>query len=165
MIIPLAGFAGWFLSRYGLYIPLHYCGFAFLAIGAGLFSTLSATSSRASWIGYQILPSSGAGLIFTASLPSTLAALKETDVAVATATYSFVRSFGFVWGVTIAGVAFNDRINSNLGLIQDESVRALLKNGAPYKFAADGAGMRGIADQAVRMQVVDVYTKALRIVW
>jgi len=165
VIIPMAGFTGWFLSQYGLYIPLHYCGFALLAIGAGLFSTLDAASSRAAWIGFQIMPSAGIGLVFTATLPSTLAPLMEADVAVATATYSFIRSFGFVWGVTIAGVVFDGQINANVDLIQDEGVRALLVNGAAYKFAANGTGLNGVTDETTKAQITEVYVKALRIVW
>ncbi|TVY37081.1 MFS efflux transporter [Lachnellula subtilissima] len=131
-IMPFAGFGGWALSRYGRYIPLHYCGFGLLAIGAGLFSTLSAESSRGAWIGFQIIASAGIALIFTSTMPSTLAPLKEEDVAVATATYSFVRSLG---------------------------------DGGAYAFAAEGNGVRGLGDEETKGQVIEVYIRALRVVW
>jgi hypothetical protein len=164
-IIPFAGTGGWLLSKYGRYIPFHYAGFALLALGAGLFSTLTVESSKAAWIGFQIIPSAGIALIFVATLPSTLAALKESDVAVATATYSFVRSFGFVWGVTIAGVVFNGQVDAYLYLVKSEEVRSLLKDGAAYAFAASGQGIKGLSDEVTRGQVIEVYVKALRVVW
>ncbi|KAK7967566.1 MFS general substrate transporter [Apiospora aurea] len=91
-IIPFGGLARAFLSQTGRYRPLHWAGFALSVVGAGLFSTLWAGSSQGAWIGFQILAAGGTGLLFTATLPWTLAALPESDVAAATAAYSFVRS-------------------------------------------------------------------------
>jgi MFS family permease len=122
-ILPFAGMAGWALSKWGKYVPLHYAGTALLAIGVGLFSTLNSNSSHAAWVGFQVIPSAGIAVIYTATLPSTLADLKEDDVAVATATYSFVRSFGFVWGITMSGIILNGQVNAHLGLVQDERLR------------------------------------------
>ncbi|KAF4631042.1 hypothetical protein G7Y89_g7090 [Cudoniella acicularis] len=164
-IIPFAGSAGFLLSKYGRYIPLHYCGFALLVLGSGLLSTLTVQSSRAAWIGFQIIPSAGIALVFTATMPSTLVALEEADVAVATATYSFVRSFGFVWGVTIAGVVFNGQVDTYLYLVKDEGVRGLLRGGAAYAFAASGEGIKGLADESTKGQVIEVYARALRVIW
>ncbi|KAM6485256.1 major facilitator superfamily domain-containing protein [Trichoderma sp. SZMC 28011] len=164
-IMPFGGMAGFFMSKTGLYIPLHWLGFALSAIGVGLFSTLDESSSRAAWIGYQVLASGGTGIIFTATLPSTLAALPESDVAVATGTYSFVRSFGLVWGATMASIAFNGQINTHAASISNQEVRNLLIDGGAYAYAAVQNG--GIAElpDPTRSQVIAVYVKALRVVW
>ncbi|KAI3390486.1 hypothetical protein diail_9514, partial [Diaporthe ilicicola] len=138
-IIPFGGLAGAFMAKTGLYKPLHWIGFALGAVGLGLFSILSQHSSTGQWIGFQILASGGSGLVFTATLPSTLAALPESDVAVATGTYSFVRSFGLVWGVTVASVAFNGQITAHLGIISDPAVRDLLHDGGAYTYASEGS--------------------------
>ncbi|KAK0658894.1 hypothetical protein QBC41DRAFT_331823 [Cercophora samala] len=66
------------------------------------------------WVGFQILASAGTALIFTATLPLTLAPVRGKKVAVATGTYSFVRSFGLVWGVTMASIVFNGQSNTRL---------------------------------------------------
>jgi EmrB/QacA subfamily drug resistance transporter len=164
-ILPFGGMAGGFMSKTGLYIPLHWLGFSFSAIGIGLFSTLDENSSRAAWIGYQVIASGGTGIIFTATLPSTLAALPESDVAVATGTYSFVRSFGLVWGATMASIAFNGQINSHVNSINDQAVRNLLIDGGAYAYAAvQHDGISKLPDP-IRSQVIDVYVKALRVVW
>jgi hypothetical protein len=161
-ILPFAGGSGWILSKWGKYVPIHYVGTALLAIGTGLFATLDASSSRGAWIGFQIIASAGVAMIYTVTMPSTLAPLKEADVAVATATYSFVRSFGFVWGVTMGGVVFNDEVNARLGLVHDETLRESLRNGAAYAFAGTA---HAIKDRIDLSDVIQVYAKALRRVW
>ena len=94
------------------------------AIRAGMLSTIDEDSFRAAWICYQIIASIGTGVIFTVILSSTLALLQESDVAVATGTYSFVRSFGLVWGVTMAGIVFNSQGDATFGSVQDPAIRS-----------------------------------------
>ena len=165
VLIPFAGTAGWALSRWGKYVPMHYAGFALITTGAGLLSTLDSKSSPAAWVGFQIVSSAGIALIYTATMPSTLAALKEADVAVATATYSFVRSLGFVWGVMMGGLVFNGQVNARLGLVKDENLREALRDGAAYAFASTEGGLKAIGNPQSLAQVITVYEKSLRIVW
>ena len=168
-IMLFGGLAGLFMSKTGLYRPLHWAGFALSAVGVGLFSILDEKSSRGAWIGFQVLASGGSGLVFTATLPSTLAALPESDVAVATGTFSFVRSLGLVWGVTIASITFNGQIDAHIGIIADPAVRRLLADGAAYSYAAGSGNSRlgGISalTEPSRSQVITVYVYALRVVW
>lgn len=155
-IVPFSGMAGCFVSQTGFFLS---------GIGVGLFSTLNESSSRAAWIGYQVLASGGTGIIFTATLPSTLAALPESDVAVATGTYSFVRSFGLVWGATVASMAFNGQINSHVSSISNQEVHNLLIDGGAYAYAAvQSDGIAGLPNP-IRSQVITVYVKAVRVVW
>ncbi len=163
-IIPFGGLTGLFISKTGLYIPLHFAGFALSTIGVGLFSLLYQNSSTSAWVGFQIIVSGGTGIIFTATLPSTLAPLEESDVAVATGTYSFVRSFGLVWGVTLASIVLNGNFNSRLGQIGDESVRRLLADGAADPYASSSHGVHALQEGA-KAEVTGVYVQALRIVW
>ena len=114
---------------------------------------------------FQLIPSVGLGIIFTTTLPSTLAPLEEKDVAVATAMYSFIRSFGLVWGVTMAGIVFNGQVNVFLNLVSNDRLRNLLRNGAAYAFAASKGGLHTIKDQDSLVQVIQVYVKALRVFW
>ncbi|KAL7944984.1 MFS general substrate transporter [Trichoderma barbatum] len=164
-IMPFGGIAGVFISNTGRNIPLHWVGFSLSAIGTGLFSIFDESSSRAAWIGYQVVASGGTGILFTATLSSTLVALPESDVAVATGTYSFVRSFGLVWGATMASIGFNGQINSHLASISSEEVRNFLIDGGAYAYAAVQSG--GIAELSgpIRNEVIAVYVKSLRVVW
>jgi EmrB/QacA subfamily drug resistance transporter len=167
-IIPCGGIAGAFMSKTGLYRPLHWAGFILSAIGTGLFSILSSNSSRGAWIGFQILAAAGSGFIFTATLPSTLAPLSEADVAVAIGTYSFVRSLGLVWGVTMASIIFNGEINRHVHKVTDQSLQKYLVDGAAYAYAAgDSNGQSGISGlpEATKSQVIQLYELALRNTW
>ncbi|KAF3058319.1 putative transporter C3H1.06c [Daldinia childiae] len=167
-IIPFGIISGVILSKTGRYKILHWAGFSLSAIGLGLFSTFRADSTVGAWIGYQVLVSGGAGFIFTATLPSTLAALPESYVATATGTYAFVRSLGFVWGVTMSSIVFNGQVNDNLDIIDNVDLRRLLADGAAYTFAAGSSdadsGVRNLPDPS-RSQVIEVYERSLSVVW
>ena len=144
-------------------MPLHWLGFAMNAVGAGLLSILNERSTIAAWVCFQILASGGVGLLFTVTLPSTLAPLHESDVAVATGTYSFVRLFGMVWGVTMASIVFNDQFNQNLDIIGDANTRGVLADGAAYAYASGGF-IPGLPS-TTRSGVIEVYVAVLRTVW
>ncbi|KAI9644961.1 hypothetical protein NHQ30_006996 [Ciborinia camelliae] len=162
-IIPFGGMTGVIMSKTGRYMLLHWVGFAMNAVGTGLLSTLNESSSRAAWICYQIIVSGGTGIIFTATLPSTLAALEDSEVAVATGTYSFIRSFGLVWGVTMASIVFNGQMNAHIDLIGDASTRSIFANGAAYSYAS-GETISSLPPQT-KHEVKQVYISALRVVW
>lgn len=104
-------------------------------------------------------------MIYTLTMSSTLAALKEEDVATATATYFFVRSFGLLWGITIAGIVFNGQVNAHLDLIGDESLREVLEDGAAYSFASREGAFGGLYNQQRLREIVSVYVRALRVLW
>ncbi|RYP79124.1 hypothetical protein DL771_000102 [Monosporascus sp. 5C6A] len=167
-LLPFGGIAAAILSKTGKYKPMHWAGFAMVAIGTGLFSMLDEGSSRGEWIGYQVIAASGTGFIFTVSLPSTLAALPEEDVATATSTFAFVRALGLVWGVTMSSIVFNGQVNKNLYLVDDTNLRRLLADGGAYTFASgseDGRPSIGGLPEPARSQVVSLYENALSVVW
>ncbi|KAI1140002.1 major facilitator superfamily MFS_1 [Hypoxylon sp. FL0543] len=155
-IIPFGNMAGVIQPKTGRYKVLHLAGFSLRAIDLGLFSTFRADSSVGAWAGYQVLVSGGSGFIFTATVPSTLAALPEPYVATVTGMYAFVRSLGFVWGVTMSSIVFNGQVNDNMDIVHDVDLRRLLADGAAYAFTAGC----GYADSALReprrSQVVEV---------
>jgi hypothetical protein len=162
-MIPFGALAGVFMSKTGLYMPLHWLGFALNAVGAGLLSTLNERSRIAEWVCFQMVVSGGTAIIFTATLPSTLAPLPESDLAVATGTYSFIRSFGMVWGVTIAAIVFNDRVTENLDLITDLSIQSNLADGAAYSYAS--GGLIASLSPSSKAEVINVYVKAFQSIW
>ncbi|KAI1394645.1 putative transporter [Hypoxylon fuscum] len=161
--VPLAVITGGLMSKFGKYKPIHWAGFGFTSVACGLFSILNAGSSKAEWVCFQLLLSIGAGLTLISILPVIQASLPESYVATATATFAFVRNFGFVWGVTIPSVIFNSQVDRNLNWVQDEGVRNQLNNGAAYGYAGTGA-INGLAAD-VRVQVENVYDSALKALW
>ncbi|KAK4233028.1 putative MFS-type transporter YusP [Achaetomium macrosporum] len=160
-MIPSGAVAGALLTKIGRYKPLHWGGFAVLAVSASLFSTMSASTSTVAWAWFEILAGIGIGFPLTTQLPAIQAVLPESDTAISTSTYSFIRSFGFVWGATIPSIIFNDRVDAALGSIDDPNVRAALAHGGAYSYALEVRKLTGTTLQ----QTLDVYAEALRAVW
>lgn len=168
--LPFAGFtlmfavvAGIMLSKTGAYRPLHWAAFALSAIGFGIFTLLDASSSKAAWACFQLIAAAGSGLVMSVLLPACMAALPESDVASATAVYSFLRTFGYVWGVTISSITFNGQVNRHLEDIADDTLRPLLADGAAYAYASQQS-LQQLPDPT-KGQVIGAYVKSLRTVW
>lgn len=136
ILIPFAMAGGAIMSKTGLYRPGHAAGFALMVVGFGLFSLLDETSSTGSWVGFQMVESAGAGLVIPTLLPAVLAPLAESDTALATATWSFIRSFGLTWGTAVAAAVFNNRFSQVAAdRITDPQLAALLSGGKAYQYA------------------------------
>jgi hypothetical protein len=124
---------------------------------------LDENSFKAEWVCFQIFVAGGTGIVMTALLPPTLAALPEKDAATATATHSFLRRFGFVWGVTLPSIIFNGQFDSHLGQISDRAVRDQLRNEQAYGYASGGYVHK--LPEETRHEVIRVYVHALRSQW
>lgn len=146
-MIPTGAVAGALLTKLGRYKPLHWAGFGVLTISYGLFSKMSPSTSTVAWAWFEILAGIGVGLPLTTQLPAIQAVLPETDTAISTSTYSFIRSFCFVWGTTIPSIVFNSRIEAGLGSIDDPGVRAALSGGGAYSYALN---VRELTGQTLR---------------
>lgn len=163
MIFAVTG--GVLLTKLGAYRPLHAVAFALSAIGFGLFTLLSSSTPTVAWVFYQLICSAGSGLIMSVLLPAIMAPLSEKDVALASAAYSFIRTFGFIWGVTMPGLVFNSVFEHNLPRISDETLRARLEGGAAYSFASQANRLKETLDSSLWNEVTGVYETSLRAVW
>lgn len=162
-LIVGAAVAGGILSKFGHYRPLHLLGFCLSILGPGLNIMLTRTTPKVSWVIFQMVDAVGRALLLPTVLPSIMASLDESDTASATGIYSFLRSFGFVWGITIPGVIFNAEFDRHITIISDPMVRKVLGNGRAYQ-SAGGDYIQSLA-LVVQQEVVSVYLKALRAVW
>ncbi|EFW22634.1 conserved hypothetical protein [Coccidioides posadasii str. Silveira] len=156
---------GILIAATGKYRAFHFLGFALMSVGVGLFSTLDNQSSTGHWVGFQFLFGSGAGMIFSSTLPPIQASVREADMATATATWSFMRSFGSVWGIAIPTAIFNDKIESILGRINDPSLRVELSNGGAYGLASAGLSRTLGSNRKLLSEVIGVYVDGLRFTW
>nr|KMM63826.1 hypothetical protein CPAG_00180 [Coccidioides posadasii RMSCC 3488] len=164
-ITPLGILTGILIAATGKYRAFHFLGFALMSVGVGLFSTLDNQSSTGHWVGFQFLFGSGAGMIFSSTLPPIQASVREADMATATATWSFMRSFGSVWGIAIPTAIFNDKIESILGRINDPSLRVELSNGGAYGLASAGLSRTLGSNRKLLSEVIGVYVNGLRFTW
>ncbi len=161
--VPGAAIAVVVLSKWGRYKQLHYIGFALMALGIGLFSKLDQESSTAEWVIFQIIGALGSGMILNTLLPAFQAGLEESDQAAATAMWSFMRSFGNVWGVSIPAAIFNNRFANLAHTIDDPRIRGLVSGGRAYENASKDFvnSFSGPAKQ----QLIAVFVAALALVW
>ena len=163
--MPFAILAGRAISKFGHYRVWHFLGFIILMIAYGVFSMLDQHSSSSFWIAVQFLGAAGCGVLLTTTLPAIQAPLGEEDVAVATATWSFVRSFGGIWGVAIPAAVFNSHANSLLHRVDDEDLRNLLANGGAYAMASKEFLQSLNSTPEIKEQVLSIYVDGLQLVW
>ncbi|KAI1822655.1 MFS general substrate transporter [Xylaria intraflava] len=157
--------AGSLLTKFGAYRPLHAVAFSLSAIAFGLFTLLDSSTTKVAWAFFQLIASAGCGMILSVLLPAILVGLQESDVASASATFSFIKNFGYIWGVTISGVIFNAAFDQNLDRISDESLRDQLHGGQAYAFASRVHGLKATLDPRVLAEVMGVYVTSFKIIW
>lgn len=162
-LIPSAAIGGILLAKFGHYRPFHYIGFSISIIGTALNTLLTKNTATALWALFQIIDACGRGILIPAVLPAILASLSENDSATATGFYSFLRSFGFVWGITIPGIIFNARFNHYSPQINDERTRQHFAGADAYS-SFSGAQILGLPTQT-RDEVFEVLRKSLKDVW
>ena len=163
--LAFAAVSGLLLSRLGAYRPIHAAAFAISALGFGLFTLLDSETPRVAWVFYELIASAGSGLTLSVFLPAILAGLPESDVASASAAFTFMRTFGYVWGVTVPSVIFNAVVDSNLYLISSSDLQNLLRGGGAYGFASQMHLVRDIVPGEVLSELIILYTKSLRVIW
>ncbi|ORY62307.1 major facilitator superfamily domain-containing protein [Pseudomassariella vexata] len=166
ILFPPSGIIGGLvIAKTGRYKPLLIAGLALIPLGAGCFTTLNPESTTGMGVGFQILLAVGLGLTMQAALPAIQATLPEEDVALATAAWGFVRSFGFIWGAAIPAAVFNSRVDSLLGQISDPGVRQLLARGGAYEHATRKFITSFNDSPELKRDILNLYTLSLRETW
>ena len=163
--MPFAIAAGLFLSKAGLYRPIHFAGVALLFISFGLFSRLSYTSTTGYWLGIQFIEAGGVGLLLPSTLPAVQAPLQEADMAVSTAAWAFLRSFGSIWGVAIPTAVFNSKVNQLVSRISVPALQHELINGGAYAKASKKFLNSLDGTPEVKREVLSVYVDSLKLTW
>ncbi|KAL7623673.1 hypothetical protein AAE478_005225 [Parahypoxylon ruwenzoriense] len=158
--IPGAAISLVVLSKWGRYKPLHVLGSALFTLGIGLFSTMDQDTSTVAWVWINIVPAIGGSMLSNTLLPAFQASLTEADQAAATASWSFMRSFGNIWGVAISAAVFNRFTAAYAPTVDDPRARALLTSGNSYA-SATKAFVESF-EEPVRQQVRTVFTMALQ---
>jgi EmrB/QacA subfamily drug resistance transporter len=163
---PFAMVAGAAVSKLNRYRPWHFIGFGTLAIGYGMLTLLTQDSTTGYWVGAQIVLAVGTGVLVTTSLPAVQAPLHETDTAVSTATWGFLRSFGGVWGVAVPSAIFNSQVNALLYRISDQpALQEKLANGGAYALASK-TFLESLNDvPELKSRVLSIYVDSLKLAW
>lgn len=82
-----------------------------MAVGTGLFISLSPSSSLGEIISFEIIEGIGSGLLFEPPLISIQQGVAQDDVGTATSTQSFIRSMALSLGVIVGGIVFQQSMD------------------------------------------------------
>ena len=123
--------AGGLTTVIGYYTPFMYVSVIFMAVGAGLLTTLSVGSGTGIWIGYQILFGWGSGSGFQQPLLAAQTVLPLEDVPIGTASVMFIQILGGALFVAVAQNIFTNTLLKNI-LATLPSIRPdlIIQNGA-----------------------------------
>ncbi|KAI1290684.1 MFS general substrate transporter [Xylaria venustula] len=160
-----AAIAGILMTKLGTYRALHASGFALSTVGFGILTLLGGQPTTVKWVFLVLISSIGPGITTTIILPAILAALPESAAAAATATYAFLRSFGYVWGTSIPSIIFNAVVNRNLYLIDNSSLQDRLRDGGAYSFSSQAHSAKDTFPIMVWDQALRVYVLGLNSIW
>lgn len=163
-ILVFAMVGGILLSKFGAYRPIHAAMFVLSSLAFGLFTLLDRGTPKVAWAIFELIGAS-LGMSVSTVLPAVLASLPESDVASASAVFSFIKTFGFVWGVTLPSIIFNAAVQKNLFRVSSLDLRTQLENGGAYSFASQAHNMVKIVDPRQWSQVVQVYIFSLKVIW
>ena len=151
MLSPLL--SGAIITLVGWYVPLMYIGGILAVTGAGLITTLGATTSASLVIAYQFIAGFGSGLCHQIPYTAILQNLPN-DVVPGSALCSFLNSLGSILGIVISQTIFANLLQRNLGEVKGVDAHAIIQAG-PTKI---GSVVAAEMVDAVR----DAYNSALR---
>ncbi|KAK7183890.1 hypothetical protein DPSP01_010708 [Paraphaeosphaeria sporulosa] len=112
---PVGGLiAGIVMSRWGRLIPLVRVGALLLAVGNAMVTSFSFQDTTWKYMVFIFPANLGQGIIYPATLFTTLASFDHSDHAVSASTVYLIRSLGTVWGVAISAAIVQNTLNRRL---------------------------------------------------
>lgn len=149
-------FSGVLVSRLGYVPPFCYASTVLASIGAGLLTTIGASTSSAHWIGYQIIFGLGIGLGFQQPPNAAQPVLPFKDLPRGIAITLFFRNFGASVFVTAGNTILNSDLVSGLAALALPGVD-------PQRVLSAGAtSFRSTVPADQIAAVVGVYVEALQ---
>jgi len=161
---PSAAIAGVIMTILLRFRTTVWIGWGFTVLACGLFTLLSPETPTGERVVYLLLMGIGTGVLFPALQFCAQAGQPDSDVALATSTFVFLRSLGQTFGVALGGVIFQNQWDKNMAtLIQSDSI--------PQSFQISGHEAEGAIlylsqlPPAVLQTVRHLYADSLRSVW
>ncbi|KXN92227.1 hypothetical protein AN958_08680 [Leucoagaricus sp. SymC.cos] len=153
-------FSGITVTRTGSYRPIIWVSFAIFAVGMGLMTMFTGTSSTAVKEVFPLIAALGLGSLFQTPLIALQAAMPLKDMATTTSTFGFIRQLGGTVGISVGQAIYSSilakKIHRMPDLNFDTSSGALIQSIGKLKT---------IADPAIKAQVIDSYAKSISVIW
>ncbi|KAL4923695.1 major facilitator superfamily domain-containing protein [Aspergillus undulatus] len=146
--------SGVLIGKLGYYLPWCLGGAIFSAVGSGLLSTLSPTTSTAAWAGYQVLVGLGRGASTQAPMLAVQNGINPDDISTAMAVLTFSQTFGGSVFLAIASVIFSEGL-------KDQIPKFAPNVDTPALVAAGATGFRDLVSGDDLVGVVKGYAKAI----
>ncbi|KAL4808102.1 major facilitator superfamily domain-containing protein [Aspergillus unguis] len=102
------------VQKIGFYTPFSLVGSALTAIGGGLMSMLTPTTSTAAWAGYQVLMGLGRGMATQAPMLAVQHGINPDDISTAMAILTFFQTFGGSVFLALGSVIFSQGLKSQI---------------------------------------------------
>ncbi|KAF2011628.1 putative MFS transporter [Aaosphaeria arxii CBS 175.79] len=158
--------AGIIVHRSGRYLELIWVGVALLALGNGLYINLDVSTALGPIIAFQVVASTGAGLLFQPPLIALQALVPPHKTASATATLGLVRILSISIAIVAGHVIFASGMNShNSELIAQGLPRDLAESFAGAAAAANVELIGAVEDLGLRHAVQEAFADSLRYIW
>lgn len=154
------------IHRTGRYQELIWVGLVLMTIGAGLYINIDENSSLGMILGFEVVAGIGAGLLFEPPMIALQAAVRQDDVATATATFGFVRNLATSMSIVIGGVV----IQNSMAMQKPQLMAAGLSPSLLNDFTGGDAAanveiIKTIADAGQREAVKKAFAYSLRNMW
>ena len=154
------------IHRTGRYQELMWVGLILLAIGTGLYIKIDADSSLGMVLGFEAVAGIGAGLLFEPPMIALQAAVKQDDVATATATFGFVRNLATSMSIVIGGVVIQNSMAMRKSALMLAGLSpSLLTDFTGGDAAANVEIIKTIPDAGQRAAVTEAFAYSLRNMW
>ncbi|KAJ7636653.1 major facilitator superfamily transporter [Roridomyces roridus] len=145
---------GGLITSIGYFTPFMYVATVFMAVGAGLLSTLTVHAPPGHWIGYQLIYGIGVGAGIQQPLMAVQAIMKPEDVATGTTLVLFLQTLGGTVFVSVSQNVLRSKLLSGLiSRVPSINPSVILDGGA--------TSLRTAVDGTLLPAVLDVYNDAL----
>lgn len=111
---PAAVLAGLIMAITGKYKIQMITWWVVMLVGFIFTFFFDVGTAKWQWVCSQLVTGIGVGAIFALTLPPIQACLPFSEIAHATATFAFSRSFGSVWGIAFATAIFTATVSNEL---------------------------------------------------
>ncbi|KAJ2969327.1 hypothetical protein NUW58_g10015 [Xylaria curta] len=151
--------SGTAIEAFGYYLPWVVLGAGVSAIGYGLFSTLSITTTTAQWIGYQVLYGVGGGSMAAGAFIAVQNCVPATQIPTAMSIVLFCQNIGAAVALPVANAIFTNMLRAELQKRSGE-----IEVDAEVIIGAGVRAIRNFVQGAELAATLEAYSKSIGVV-
>jgi Major Facilitator Superfamily len=155
---------GIFIKKTGRYQEPIWFGMVMMTLGFGLLISLDSYANWAKIVVFQLIAGMGVGPNFQSPLIAIQSHVKGYDVAVATATFGFVRQLATSISVVLGGVVFQNELKKRRTYLENHLGARLADQLAGSSFGSTTRLLRTLP-KAEKDAVNTAYTRSLKTMW